>query len=80
MQKISRLACKLGLLAGVLALGIPLFSMDISDTGSSPLAARYQMRSRSSDFFARSTNNPAAKYSGTVRSSGGKSLPMNRHR
>ncbi len=36
------------------------------------LASRYPLRGRTPDFFARSTNNPSARYSGTIKPSNAK--------
>lgn len=38
----------------------------------SQFASRYPMRARTPDFFARSTNNPSARYSGTIKPSNAK--------
>ncbi len=38
----------------------------------SQLASRYPLRGRTPDFFARSTNNPSARYSGTIKPSNAK--------
>lgn len=48
-----------------------------STSPDASLASRYPMRARTPDFFARSTNNPAARYAGTVKPSNAKTPSSN---